>query len=224
MLGIGPVPVLGIAIPIGKARHRSHPRLETTRPKTKMPQQLRPDVAINDTHQWSYVNSVFQHLREIGDVGKVLYDGVEQNRIKRIFIEASEIVRAPLHHFDSLHQGRNSQQLFFGPSPAPQREIRSDVAVADGGNLHRQHPGSTTDFIYGLWPELENICDCGFNPLSHLFDGNWLPCVTAIPAYGVESNRSGQSVLGKLAQIGNFSPFGENHRTSHPSTQDFVHV
>ena len=169
-------------------------------------------------------DGVFEDLSQIGGVGKVLDDRVDDDGVEGARLEIDEFVGWTMHQLHTSGQIGEGLQLFAEAREYLVGEIEGNVAIAVRGDAEEKKAGAAADFADGAGAEAEDAVDGGVHPLAHVVLGQRLAGIARVPADGVKAGRGRKGGFGGLIEVVSFLPFAERGGSSAAAVENFVEV
>lgn len=168
-------------------------------------------------------DGVFEDLSQIGGVGKVLDDGVDDDGVEGAGLKAGEVVGGAMHQLDAGRLTGKRVELRANVGEDLTGEVHRDVAVAVRGHVEEGHAGAAADFVDGAGAEAEDAVDGGLHPVAHVLLGEGAAGVARVPANGIEAgSRSGG--FGRLIEVVDSLPFADGGRGDGGAAEGAVEV
>ena len=139
--------------------------------------------------------STVQDPREIADVGEILDDRVDDDRVERRFGQVAEFVGGALQQRDRVAKLRHRVKAPAHGAQHRRREVGSVVAAAFAGERNEQQAGAAPDLQNRLRLVGAHKGQGVLSPGLHLLDRNGLAGVTAVPARVVGAVLGGRRLL-----------------------------
>src|SRR6185503_13807808 len=127
-----------------------------------------------------------QGLGDVGEIGEVLHDGVQDDEIEAARRQAGDVLRVALEDLDVRHRGPEVLEPRAQEADRLGGEVGADVALAARGEALDVQADAAADLEDAAGPERADRVDGALDRLGHVLGGNLLAGVAADPAGEVE--------------------------------------